>query len=233
MEGREIDIMSAIAHRLGLQPHWRDTGGFDNIIPGLSTGRYDAALANLDATLERLKKIDFVAYFDSNRLALVTQGDPDGKAKPVLTNLGDLCGQTAYACEIIRGGIIGVARTQTEAARALGMTRAQVILRIVMPQAMRTIIPPAGNQVIGQLKTTAVASVIALQDPLYSAQIVYQRTYEIIPLLLVASLWYIALKSVLSVAQFGIERHFGRGFSRRPVPRAAHWQSLLRRKSPG
>jgi polar amino acid transport system permease protein len=123
--------------------------------------------------------------------------------------------EVAYAAEIIRGGIIGVARSQAEAARALGMTRLQILKRIVLPQAMRTIIPPAGNQVIGQLKTTAVVSVIALQDLLYSAQIIYQRTYEVIPLLLVASLWYIALTSLLSIAQFGVERHFGRGFADR------------------
>ncbi|MOA22581.1 putative glutamine ABC transporter permease protein GlnM [compost metagenome] len=76
---------------------------------------------------------------------------------------------------------------------------------------MRTILPPAGNEVIGQLKTTAVVSVIALQDVLYSAQIIYQRTYEVIPLLLVATLWYLVMTSILSIGQHYVERYFGRG----------------------
>lgn len=122
--------------------------------------------------------------------------------------------QSAYAAEIIRAGIQSVGSGQREAARALGYTRGQIFRFTVLPQAMRAILPPAGNEVIGQLKTTAVVSVIALQDVLYSAQIIYQRTYEVIPLLLVATLWYLLLTSLLSVGQYYVERHFSRGFGK-------------------
>jgi polar amino acid transport system permease protein len=119
--------------------------------------------------------------------------------------------QSAYAAEIVRAGIQSVGSGQLEAAKALGYRRGQILWRVVLPQAMRTILPPAGNEVIGQLKTTAVVSVIALQDVLYSAQIIYQRTYEVIPLLLVATLWYLVMTSILSIGQYYVERYFGRG----------------------
>lgn len=109
--------------------------------------------------------------------------------------------QSAYAAEIIRAGIQSVGTGQVEAARALGYRPTQIFLHTILPQAMRAILPPAGNEVIGQLKTTAVVSVISLQDVLFSAQIIYQRTYEVIPLLLVATLWYLLLTSLLSVIQ--------------------------------
>ncbi|WP_459205549.1 amino acid ABC transporter permease [Pseudomonas sp. MLB6B] len=119
--------------------------------------------------------------------------------------------QSAYAAEIIRAGIQSVGVGQLEAAKALGYRPGQIFRQTVLPQAMRTILPPAGNEVIGQLKTTAVVSVIALQDVLYSAQIIYQRTYEVIPLLLVATAWYLLMTSVLSVLQHFIEVRFSRG----------------------
>ncbi|XXF06813.1 amino acid ABC transporter permease [Pseudomonas sp. D2-3] len=119
--------------------------------------------------------------------------------------------QSAYAAEIIRAGIQSVGQGQLEAAKALGYRPGQIFRQTVLPQAMRTILPPAGNEVIGQLKTTAVVSVIALQDVLYSAQIIYQRTYEVIPLLLVATLWYLVMTSVLSVLQHYIEVWYSRG----------------------
>lgn len=119
--------------------------------------------------------------------------------------------QSAYAAEIIRAGIQSVNPGQLEAAKALGYRPGQIFRQTVLPQAMRTILPPAGNEVIGQLKTTAVVSVIALQDVLYSAQIIYQRTYEVIPLLLVATAWYLLMTSVLSVGQHYVEVWFSRG----------------------
>lgn len=137
--------------------------------------------------------------------------------------------QAAYAAEIVRAGILGVNTGQLDAARALGLTPLQGFRRVVLPQAMRTILPPAGNEVIGQLKTTAVVSVIALQDLLYSAQIIYQRTYEVIPLLMVATIWYMAMTTLLSIGQFMIERHYGRGAAQQ---RAMSWQWLLRRALP-
>ncbi|QKJ86840.1 polar amino acid transport system permease protein [Paramixta manurensis] len=123
--------------------------------------------------------------------------------------------QSAYAAEIVRAGIQSVGNGQLEAARALGYRPAQIFRHTVLPQAMRAIMPPAGNEIIGQLKTTAVVSVISLQDVLFSAQIIYQRTYEVIPLLLVATLWYLLMTSVLSVGQYYVERYFGRGVTRR------------------
>lgn len=123
--------------------------------------------------------------------------------------------QSAYAAEIIRAGIQSVGTGQIEAARALGYRPASIFRHTVLPQAMRAILPPAGNEVIGQLKTTAVVSVISLQDVLFSAQIIYQRTYEVIPLLLVATLWYLVLTSLLSLVQYYVERHFSRSSLRK------------------
>jgi polar amino acid transport system permease protein len=92
----------------------------------------------------------------------------------------------AYLAEIVRAGIISVDEGQSDAARALGMRSFQLFRRIVLPQAMRFIVPPTGNQTIGMLKLTSIVSVIALSDLLYSAQTIYGRTFETIPLLLVA-----------------------------------------------
>jgi polar amino acid transport system permease protein len=119
--------------------------------------------------------------------------------------------EAAYAAEIVRAGMLGVGQGQTEAARALGYTPLRIVRRIILPQAMRTMLPPAGSQVISMLKTTSVVSVIALQDLLYSAQVIYERTYEVIPMLTVAALWYILMTSILSVGQRYIERHYARG----------------------
>lgn len=117
----------------------------------------------------------------------------------------------AYMSEIVRAGIISVDEGQSEAAAALGMSRMRTMGRIVLPQAMRVIIPPTGNETISMLKTTSLVSVIALSELLYSAQIIYSRNYQQIPLLLVASVWYIAITSILSVGQFYLERYFARG----------------------
>jgi polar amino acid transport system permease protein len=119
--------------------------------------------------------------------------------------------QAAYTAEVIRAGILSVAPGQTRAAKALGMGPATIFIRIVFPQAMRVIIPPVGNEVISMVKGTSLVSVIAMADLLYTAQLVYARTYETIPLLIVASLWYLAIVSVLSVGQHALERHYGRG----------------------
>ncbi|OJU57148.1 MAG: ABC transporter permease [Microbacterium sp. 70-38] len=117
----------------------------------------------------------------------------------------------AYLAEIIRAGILSVSSGQREAATSIGMTRAQSFRRIVLPQAMRVIIPPTGNETIGMLKSTSLVSVIALSDLMYSAQSIYSRTFEVIPLLLTASVWYLVLTSILSFGQSKIEDHFGRG----------------------
>jgi polar amino acid transport system permease protein len=122
----------------------------------------------------------------------------------------------AYMAEIVRAGIISVEEGQTEAAQSLGMTRLQTMRRIVLPQAMRVIIPPTGNETISMLKTTSLVSVIATTELLYSVQQIYDVTYQTIPLLLVASIWYLIVTTVLSIGQLYVERHFGRGVSRSP-----------------
>jgi polar amino acid transport system permease protein len=118
---------------------------------------------------------------------------------------------TAFAAEIVRGGILSVERGQSEAAEALGLGRGRVFRRIVLPQAMPAIVPAAGNMLIGLLKATSIVSVIAVQDLLYSAQLIYQQNFLVIPLLMVATLWYIALTTLLSTAQYFIERYYARG----------------------
>ncbi|MDH6132390.1 polar amino acid transport system permease protein [Kitasatospora sp. MAA4] len=117
--------------------------------------------------------------------------------------------EAGQAAEIVRAGILSVDRGQTEAAQALGLSRARTLRRIVLPQAMRAILPPAGSQVIGLIKGTSIVSVIAVQDLLFATQLVYNRNYLVVPLLLVATLWYLVLTTVLSVLQHYLERFFG------------------------
>ncbi|MDO0928406.1 amino acid ABC transporter permease [Streptomyces sp. TG1A-8] len=119
--------------------------------------------------------------------------------------------EAAYAAEVVRGGILSVDRGQVEAAQALGLSRRRRWWRIVLPQAMRSIVPPAGNMLIGTLKGTSIVSVIAVDDLLFSTQLIYHRTYQVIPLLMVATLWYTAVTSVLGVGQYYVERHYARG----------------------
>jgi polar amino acid transport system permease protein len=126
--------------------------------------------------------------------------------------------QGAYMSEIVRAGILSVDHGQTEAAEALGITRLQTMRRVVLPQAMRVIIPPTGNETIGMLKTTALVSVISVPELLYSAQIIYARTFETVPLLIVASLWYLLITSILTVGQYYLERRFARGNQRNLPP---------------
>ena len=117
----------------------------------------------------------------------------------------------AYMSEIVRAGLLSVNRGQTEAAKALGMRRFTILWRVVLPQAMRIIIPPTGNQTISMLKTTSLVSVLAFPELLYSAQLVYSANFKTIPLLIAASMWYLLVTSILSLGQFYIERHFNKG----------------------
>lgn len=119
----------------------------------------------------------------------------------------------AYMAEIVRAGIISVEAGQSDAARSLGMTRLQTMRRIVLPQAMRVIIPPTGNETISMLKTSSLVSVIAVADLLYGAQIIYSVNFKTIQLLIVASIWYLVCTSVLYVGQYYLERHYARGAS--------------------
>jgi polar amino acid transport system permease protein len=119
--------------------------------------------------------------------------------------------EAAYMAEIVRSGILSVGAGQTEAAEALGMRRITLMRRIVLPQAMRIIVPPTGNEVISMLKTTSILVVIAVTELFTSVQNIYNDNFEQIPLLMVASVWYLVVTTVLSVGQFYLERHFGRG----------------------
>jgi polar amino acid transport system permease protein len=115
--------------------------------------------------------------------------------------------------EIVRAGLLSVDRGQIEAAKALGMSSGQIILRILLPQAMRFIIPPTGNEVISMLKTTSLVTAVPYSFDLYA------RTHDIaaeifnpIPLLIVASIWYLAFTTVLMIGQHYLEKRFSRGF---------------------
>lgn len=134
--------------------------------------------------------------------------------------------EAAYMAEIVRAGILSVGAGQTDASLALGLTRMQAMRRVVLPQAMRVIIPPTGNEMISMLKTSSLASVIAVTELLYSVQIVYSRTFQQIPLLLVAVLWYLVLTTLLSIGQYYIERHFARGTA--PPQTASPWNIIRR-----
>ena len=124
--------------------------------------------------------------------------------------LGLALNEGAYMAEIVRAGISSVDHGQSDAGRALGMTRLKAMRRIILPQAMRVIIPPTGNETIGMLKMTSLVSVIALSDLLYSAQSIYSRTFETIPLLIVVAFWYLFVVTLLSIGQHYIEQYYGR-----------------------
>jgi polar amino acid transport system permease protein len=126
--------------------------------------------------------------------------------------------EAAYMAEIVRAGMLSVDEGQIEAAQSLGMSRLLTMRRVVLPQAMRVIIPPTGNETISMLKNTSLASVITVTELLYSVQIIYAATYQTVPMLIVASIWYIIVTTVLTTGQYYVERYFGRGSSRQQPP---------------
>ena len=143
---------------------------------------------------------EFVS-FDTNQLITVFAAS--------LLGLG--LNEAAYMAEIVRAGIQSVEEGQSEAASALGLSRAQALRRVVLPQAMRVIIPPTGNETISMLKTTSLVVVIAYSELLTSVQRIYSVNFRTIPLLIVAAIWYLFLTSILSIGQSFLERRFGRG----------------------
>ncbi len=134
--------------------------------------------------------------------------------------------QAAYMAEIIRSGILSVDEGQLEAAAAIGLSPGKTIRRIVFPQAMRVIIPPTGNEVISMFKSTSIVSVVAVADLLYATQLVYSRTFQIMPMLIMASIWYLILISIMSLGQSWLEHRFARGASRHQ--RASLWSRFAR-----
>ncbi|THA25698.1 amino acid ABC transporter permease [Streptomyces sp. RKND-216] len=178
---------------------------------------------NLSALLPRISfGIPFGPEFASGQTnALIT---------PLLAAiLGLGLNEAAYMAEIVRGGLLAVDPGQREASSALGMSQPRTLRRVVLPQAMRFIVPPTGSQVINMLKATSLVSVIALADLLYTVQSIYNRTFETIPLLLVACLWYLLMTSVLYIGQSFIERHYARGATRN-APQSFWDFALFRRR---
>lgn len=165
-------------------------------------------------------------YNMSTLFPAITLGVPFGGPQLASWNTNDLItpltaaiaglalNEAAYMAEIIRAGLQSVDSGQVETTQAFGMSRARALRRIIIPQAMRSIIPPTGNQLISMIKATSLVSVIAMGDLLYSVQSIYNRTFEVIPMLMVAVIWYLLITSVLNVGQSAIERYYSRGVRR-------------------
>jgi polar amino acid transport system permease protein len=143
------------------------------------------------------------------------QADTNSLIPPVLAViLGLGLNEAAYMAEIIRAGIISVEHGQTEAAHALGMGRLLVMRRIVLPQAMRVIIPPTGNETISMLKTSSLAFIAAVPELFTRSNQISNANFAIIELSIVASIWYLFMTSILTFGQFYLERYFARGAQR-------------------
>ncbi|MHC5306484.1 amino acid ABC transporter permease/ATP-binding protein [Bartonella sp. LJL80] len=141
--------------------------------------------------------------------------------------IGLTLNQSAFFAEIVRGGILSVDQGQHEAAASLGLSKKRQAIRIVLPQAMRSILPTGFNEIIGLAKGTSMVYVLALPELFYTVQVIYRRNLEVIPLLMVATVWYLIIMTVLSLAQYYIERYYSRGAVRNPV--ALPFAKLLRR----
>ncbi len=122
--------------------------------------------------------------------------------------------QGAFTAEIVRAGLLSVDQGQYEAAQTIGMTRLQLLRRIIMPQAMRVIVPPVGNEFIGMVKLTSLASAVQFSEVLYSAESIYYANSRVIELLIVAAFWYLIVVTVLNLIQGWIEAYFARGVIR-------------------
>ncbi|MEV7662039.1 amino acid ABC transporter permease [Paenarthrobacter sp. NPDC089316] len=133
--------------------------------------------------------------------------------------IGLTLNEAAYMAEIIRGGFSSVGKGQIEAADSLGMSASMKMRKVIIPQAMPSIIPATGNQVIGMFKETSLVSVLGVAELLQSAQLIYARTYETIPLLIVASLWYLVMTLLLSYPQSKLEQKYSHTSAK--VPRKA------------
>ncbi len=126
--------------------------------------------------------------------------------------------EAAYLSEIVRAGLEAVDSGQVEAAQALGMSRSLMMRRIILPQAMRIIVPPLGNETIGMLKTTSLVVAVPFTLELqFATRAISNRIYKPIPLLLVAGIWYLLITSILMVLQYMLEKHFGKGFEAKDI----------------
>jgi polar amino acid transport system permease protein len=152
--------------------------------------------------------------FDGPKFFEIPANDAISSFTAAMLGLGLI--EAAYMSEIIRAGLLSVDPGQNEASKAVGHKPWQTFWVVVFPQAMKAIIPPSGNQLIGTLKFTSLASVVGMAELMHSAEVIYSRTFEVIPLLIVAALWYLIMVSILSVGQYFIERHYSRGWRSQP-----------------
>ncbi|GAA2668562.1 amino acid ABC transporter permease [Streptomyces lunalinharesii] len=157
------------------------------------------------------KRLDFGIPFGPGFFHFDTMGLVGAMGAAVL---GLALHQAAYAAEIVRAGVQAVDAGQVEAAAALGLPRLRRLRRIVLPQAMRSILPNATNEVISLFKGTSIVSVMAIGELFYQVQVIYGRNGQVVPLLMVATAWYILLTTVLSVLQHYVERHYAKGAAR-------------------
>jgi polar amino acid transport system permease protein len=153
-------------------------------------------------------------------------------ARTILTGfmaglLGLALSEAAYMAEIVRAGMKAVDPGQQEAAHALGMARGTTLRRIVLPQAMRVIVPPTGNETIAMLKDTSLLAFVPVTNELFfQLQAIGARTFQVFPMLVAACLWYLALTSVLMVGQFYVERYFSKGFGTGQVRAKAQAEAI-------
>ena len=126
--------------------------------------------------------------------------------------------QAAYSSEVMRSGLLSVDFGQREAAAALGIPRFRQFRRIVLPQAMRTILPTGANEVINLFKSTSVVYVMAIGELFYQVRVIYNRNGAVWALLMVATVWYLVLTTLLSIVQYYVERHYARGAARQLPP---------------
>jgi len=148
--------------------------------------------------------ISLFGYFPVNTVRVMTPF--------VAALLGLGIQQGAYTAEVVRSGILSVDRGQMEAAQSIGMTKLRAVLTIVLPQAMRVIVPPIGNETIGMVKLTSLASVIQYSEVLRTVGDVYYANSRVIELLIVAGIWYMVIVTILSIGQSYIEKYFSKGW---------------------
>ncbi|BCZ85639.1 ABC transporter ATP-binding protein (plasmid) [Paraburkholderia terrae] len=165
------------------------------------------------------------------KLALIDMPTTELISPFVAAVLGLTLNHAAFSAEVIRGGILSVDHGQLEAAAALGLPQQRQTLRIVLPQAMRSIVPTAFNDLIALAKGSSMVYVLAMPELFYTVQIIYRRNLEVIPLLMVATVWYLIILTVLSAIQVYVERHFSRGLLRNTTDSAigAVFAALLKK----
>ena len=160
------------------------------------------------------KSIDIGVPFTEAMISLTTK---DLLSYFALAIIGLALNEAAYMAEIVRAGLLSVDKGQEEAATALGLGWWHTMTRVILPQAMRVIIPPTGNEVISMLKTTSLVTAVPFTLELYTrTRDIAAVTYKPVPLLIVASVWYLVVTSILMVGQYYLERHFARGVTARP-----------------